>query len=101
MINRLNLPLLLPPIGSPAATFPRRRAGFWSIDARRPTNLAHQPEYQKDIQRVLTEINALPPVERGWTLLYVHCGVFHDNDDLLFDPAMVTLPSNKSAPIIY
>ena len=37
-----------------------------------------QPEYQEDINRVLTEINALPPAERAWTQLYVRRGDLTD-----------------------
>ena len=38
-----------------------------------------QPQYQEDINRVLTEINALPPAERAWTQLYV---LHSDYDEL-------------------
>ncbi len=32
-----------------------------------------QPEYRNDIQRLLSEMEALPPPDRGWIRLYVLC----------------------------
>ena len=32
-----------------------------------------QPEYYEDVKRVLSEINALPTVERAWTQVYLLC----------------------------
>ncbi len=49
-----------------------------------------RPQYQADIQRVLAEIDTLPPVERAWTLLYVRQGVFlSDSGNLVSDSALV------------
>jgi len=41
--------------------------------ATRQTSSAH-PEYHKDTQRVMAEINALPAVERAWTMFFDHQG---------------------------
>jgi hypothetical protein len=50
-----------------------RCASWFLVKTRRATRRAEplQPEYEADARRVLTEIDALPPAERAWTLLYV------------------------------
>jgi hypothetical protein len=50
-----------------------RCASWFLVKMRRATRQTSplQPEYEPDVRRVLAEIDALPPVERAWTLLYV------------------------------
>ena len=46
-----------------------------------------QPAYEADIRRVLSDINALPPVERAWTLLFVRTKIFLTYPDTLVPDA--------------
>jgi hypothetical protein len=48
-------------------------ASWFLVKMRRATRQTSplQLEYEPDVRRVLAEIDALPPVERAWTLLYV------------------------------
>ncbi len=64
-------------------------ASWFLVKMERATRkiLPFSPENQVDIDRVLAEINAVPPVERGWTLLYVNEGMFHDRSDQLVPDA--------------
>jgi len=50
-------------------------AGWFAVKMNRATRETSpiQPEYQSDIKRVLTEMDALPPRERAWTRLFVLC----------------------------
>ena len=50
-----------------------RCASWFLVKMRRATRQTSplQPQYENDVRRVLDEIDALPPVERAWTLLYV------------------------------
>jgi hypothetical protein len=46
-------------------------ASWFLVKMRRATRRTSplQPQYEGDVRRVLSEIDALPPVERAWTLL--------------------------------
>ena len=68
-----------------------RCAGWFLVRMWRATRSTSplQPQYEVDVRRVLAEIDALPPEERAWTLLYVR----EDQpqlDTLVPDAAMVT-----------
>ncbi len=74
-----------------------RSASWWLVKLWRATRQTtpFQPQYQQDIERVLAEINALPPVERGWVLLYGSEGVAHDSGTkLLPDDTLVAALKN-------
>src|SRR5262249_3294445 len=52
----------------------RPRCASWFLVRMRRATRRTSPllsEYVGDVRRVLTQIEALPPVERAWTLLYV------------------------------
>jgi hypothetical protein len=70
----------------------RARCASWFLvkmrrAARRTSPL--QPQYESDVRRVLAEIDALPPVERAWTLLSVRADQ-GQLDRLVPDAALVT-----------
>jgi hypothetical protein len=68
-----------------------RCASWFLVKMRRATRDTSplQPEYEVDVQRVLAEIDALPPGERAWTLLYARQDQ-SQLDTLVSDAAMVT-----------
>ena len=85
-----------PPLDTPGLLGKFRQ--YWSERGNRTNNpswllakmkratretLPYQPKYQADIARVLAEVDALPPVERGWTLLYICAGVYRDSSSEL------------------
>jgi hypothetical protein len=49
---------------------------------------ALRPEYEDDVRHVLAEIDALPAVERAWTLLFVRTDQ-RQIDTLVSDAALV------------
>jgi hypothetical protein len=48
-----------------------------------------QPEYQLDVQRVISELRALPPAERAWTQVFLRCTSFTDLEATLTDATCV------------
>jgi hypothetical protein len=66
-------------------------ASWFLVRMRRATRdtTPLQPQYETDVRRVLAEIDALPPVERAWTLLYVRQDQSQVST-LVSDAAMVT-----------
>ncbi len=48
-----------------------------------------QPEYQNDVQRVISELEALPPAERAWTQVFLRCPSFPDVEATLTDATCV------------
>lgn len=48
-----------------------------------------RPEYQNDVQRVLSEVEALPPAERAWTQVVLRCTSFPDFEVALTDATCV------------
>jgi hypothetical protein len=67
-----------------------RCASWYLVKMRRATRDSSpiQPQYEPDVRRVLAEIDALPPDERAWTLLYVRQDQSQLNT-LVSDAAMV------------
>jgi hypothetical protein len=69
-----------------------RCASWFLVKMQRVTRQTSplQREYQKDIQRVLGEIQSLPLPERAWTQFYVAQGVFlSDSNELISDASLV------------
>jgi hypothetical protein len=66
-------------------------AGWFLVKLRRATRQISplQPEYRADVRRVLAEIDALPPLDRAWTLLYVRTSGYFDQEALMSDAALV------------
>jgi len=66
-------------------------ASWFLVRMRRATRDGSplQPQYEADVRRVLAEIEALPPVDRAWTLLYVRQDQLQVST-LVSDAAMVT-----------
>ena len=48
-----------------------------------------QPKYQRDIQHVIDDLNALPVEERAWTQVYLRCRCFGDIEKYLTDDACI------------
>jgi len=48
-----------------------------------------QPEYQRDVRRVISELRALPPAERAWTQVFLRCTSFTDLEATLTDATCV------------
>lgn len=71
----------------------RMRSASWFLAKMRRAsrqNSPLQPQYEADVRRVLSEIDALPPMERAWTLFYVRAGlVLSELDDMVSNAAMV------------
>jgi hypothetical protein len=73
----------------------RERCASWFLArmhraTRRTTPL--QPQYEQDVERVLADIDALPDIERAWTLLYVHpglAGVEKDREAIIPDSTLI------------
>lgn len=71
----------------------QRTAGWFLARIRRASRQTtpFQPQYRADIGGVLTQIDALSPAERGWTLLYTATGILHDRETpLVPDETLVT-----------
>ena len=59
-----------------------RSASWFLVKMRRASR-------QADVRRVLSEVDALPPMERAWTLFYVRSGL-EELDDMVSNAAMVS-----------
>jgi hypothetical protein len=68
-----------------------RCASWFVVRMRRATRQTTplQPQYEEDVRRVLAEIDALPAVERAWTLLWVRTDQ-RQIDKIVSDAALVT-----------
>jgi hypothetical protein len=70
----------------------QRTAGWFLVRMRRATRQSTplNPPVLDDVRRVLAEIDALPPAERAWTLLYVATGVPYNPESKLVTDAALT-----------
>jgi hypothetical protein len=66
-------------------------AGWYLIRLQRATRNQSplQPQYQRDIQRVIDDLNALPVTERAWTQVYLRCRASVSIEKSLTDDACV------------
>jgi hypothetical protein len=78
----------------------QRTAGWFLVKMQRATRQTTPflPQYQADIRRVLGEIEALPPAERAWTLLYVAMGIHHNRSTKLVPDAYLTAALKTIGP---
>ncbi|MEI8016597.1 MAG: hypothetical protein WCH39_00290 [Schlesneria sp.] len=66
-------------------------AGWFLIRLQRATRnqTPLQPRYQRDIQRVIDDLNALPVGERAWTQVFLRCRSFGDIEKYLTNEACI------------
>ena len=66
-------------------------AGWFLIRLQRATRnqTPLQPKYQRDIQRVIDDLKALPVDERAWTQVYLRCRCFGKIEKYLPDAACI------------
>ncbi len=67
-------------------------AGWFLIRLQRATRNQSplQPQYRRDIHRVIDDLNTLPVDERAWTQVYLRCRCFGDIETYLTDDACIT-----------